>query len=570
MPRGVPTKAKTCAICGELFTPKSPSTRFCDKEHHTRCPICGKDMVWNSTREVPPCSKACSKEKTRLMYREKYGVDHPMQCKSVQENFKKAMVEKYGVEHALQSEDIKEKTKQTNRERFGADWALSSEEVVKKSQETMKERYGAATTLQSEVLRQKVNATVKEKYGVDNIMQSEVVQQHVKDTMVERYGVDNPMKNAEIAHRSADSRSEKRDEIFEKSKQTWLRTLGADNPSKSPEVIDKITDTFLGRYGVKRAIQVPEFRQKMVDTMTERHGAPYWHLTEEYKQHSDHLRISKVGREFCKRLEDVGVHTEYEYRIGMKSFDLVIPEAKTVIEIDPTYTHNLIGNHWNKHGLPEDYHINKSLTAKQAGYRCIHIFDWDDTDKIIQMLLPKKCIFARKCTIYKLRTEVAEQFLRDFHLQGTCRGQVLCLGLVLDGVLYQVMTFGKSRYDKSHYVELLRLCTRPGYIVVGGASRLFSYATSEFGLHNIVSYCDLSKFNGDVYEKIGMKKLRVTPPQEVWSREDQKITANLLRQRGFDQLFGTHYGKGTSNDYLMLLHGWAPVIDCGQAVYDYI
>ena len=26
------------------------------------------------------------------------------------------------------------------------------------------------------------------------------------------------------------------------------------------------------------------------------------------------------------------------------------------------------------------------------------------------------------------------------------------------------------------------------------------------------------------------------------------IIDNLLRQRGFDQLFGTNYGKGTSNE----------------------
>ena len=55
------------------------------------------------------------------------------------------------------------------------------------------------------------------------------------------------------------------------------------------------------------------------------------------------------------------------------------------------------------------------------------------------------------------------------------------------------MTFGKSRYDKNHDVELLRLCTKPGYTVIGGASRLFSYATNEFGLNNIISYCDRSK-----------------------------------------------------------------------------
>lgn len=48
------------------------------------------------------------------------------------------------------------------------------------------------------------------------------------------------------------------------------------------------------------------------------------------------------------------------------------------------------------------------------------------------------------------------------------------------------------------------------------------------------------------------------------------ITNNLLLQRGYDQLFGTDFGKGTSNEQLMIENGWLPVYDCGQVVYQYI
>ena len=134
---------------------------------------------------------------------------------------------------------------------------------------------------------------------------------------------------------------------------------------------------------------------------------------------------------------------------------------------------------------------------------------------------------------------------------------------------WQLMTFGRPRYNKQYNVELLRLCTKSGYTVVGGASKLFSYATSEYGLQNIISYCDRSKFTGSVYEKMGMKLSRTTPPNKIWSKNAQKVTANLLNARGYDQLFGTSYGKGTSNEQLMLDNGWLPVYDCGQAVYTF-
>ena len=67
-----------------------------------------------------------------------------------------------------------------------------------------------------------------------------------------------------------------------------------------------------------------------------------------------------------------------------------------------------------------------------------------------------------------------------------------------------------------------------------------------------------------------MQFVKNTPPQEIWSLEKNKITANLLRQRGYDQLFNTNYGKGSSNEELMLDHGWLPVYDCGQAIYSYV
>ena len=571
MPTGKPTKSKPCAICGKMFLPEKPSSKICKDDHYVKCPICDEPMLWNTTRKVEPCSRECRKENRRRLNLEKYGVEHPMQSKEVQANHRKSMIEKYGVEHALQSSLIKAKAINTNREKFGTDWAMSNSEIKKKAEHTMMERYGAKTTLESEELKEKVKNTVIERYGSHNAMISKEIQNKAKATNLERYGTENPMQNVEIAQRSVDRRVEKygsymSEEILAKCRDRWRASLGVDNPSKSPQVIDKITATFLERYGVKRAIHVPEFRQKMIDTMISRYGQPYYYMTEQFKS-SDHYRISIVNKNFANKLEANNIECELEFPIDRKSYDLRV--GNTLIEINPTYTHNAVGNHWNKDGLPEDYHLNKSNVALENGYRCIHIFDWDDIDKIVDMLKPKKRVYARNCSIYKLNSDVGDTFLQENHLQGTCRGQLLYLGLVHEGELLQVMTFGKSRYDKKYDVELLRLCTKNGYTIVGGASKLFKFATQDYGLSNIISYCDLSKFSGDVYQKLGMKLVRKTPPQEIWSRGDEKITANLLRQRGFDQLFKTNFGKGTNNEQLMLEHGWLPVFDCGQAVFEY-
>ena len=440
--------------------------------------------------------------------------------------------------------------------------------ATEKRKITMMKRYGAPTTFESKSLSEKAKSTVRKKYGVDNVMQSKEVQERAAKTNVERYGVVNPMSNPEIAKKSAETRSENMNEVVQNIKDTWMKKYGVDNVSKCPEIIDKITRTFIERYGVKRAIDVPEFRQKMIDTMIQRYGVPWYVQSEEYRS-DNHFRISKINESFAKVLEDNGIEFESEYRIEFYNYDFYIPESKVLIEIDPSYTHNTIGNHWNKEGVENSYHLDKSKVARCHGFQCIHIFDWDDWSKIIDLLKPRKAVYARNCKIVKLFPEITDAFLDKNHLQGTCRGQDISLGLIHNNELIMVMTFGKPRYNKHYAAEILRFATISGCRIVGGASKLFKYFTSMFEIDSVISYCDLSKFNGSVYEKIGMKYLRSTAPQEIWSKNHEKITANLLRQRGYDQLFGTSYGKGSSNEELMIENGWLPVYDCGQAVYVY-
>ena len=357
----------------------------------------------------------------------------------------------------------------------------------------------------------------------------------------------------------------------EKTRRRNREKYGVDHPMQNPEVQKHFHDAMEDKYGVRHALQIPgkinQQQSAAYATNMKNNGVPYACMLPQCISAQGNI-VSHLNTQFANRLKEQGLAVSLEKRINNMSYDICIEETKTLIELNPSYTHSIVPNHW---GTSRDkyYHRDKSLNATKEGYRCIHVFDWDNTDKIIESLSPKVTLYGRNMTIYKLKLPIVNEFLNKYHLQGTCRGQLLCLGLVRDNELYQVMTFGKSRYDKSHTIELLRLCTKSGYRVVGGASKLFKYATEYFGLDDIISYCDLSKFNGDVYNRLGMKKIRTSPPQEVWSKNNQKVTANLLRQRGYDQLFGTNYGKGTSNEELMLTHGWLPVYDCGQAVYLY-
>lgn len=134
------------------------------------------------------------------------------------------------------------------------------------------------------------------------------------------------------------------------------------------------------------------------------------------------------------------------------------------------------------------------------------------------------------------------------------------------------MTFGKPRYNKNYEYELLRLCTKSTYSVVGGAEKLFKYFKVHYTPKSIVSYCDNSKFTGNIYYKLGFTLKSYGKPSKHWYniKTHVHITDNLLRQRGYDQLFGTNYGKGTSNEQLMLDNGFVEIYDCGQSTFTYV
>lgn len=312
--------------------------------------------------------------------------------------------------------------------------------------------------------------------------------------------------------------------------------------------------------------QVRKFRK----TCMERYGVPYACLLDQARNESK--KVSKINREFASTLEDLGLQVELDTVVlGCYSYDIYLKGTNTLIEINPTYTHNVFGNHfndWKYDSRLETKHLVKSNTAKSYGYHCLHIWQWDDVDKIFQILVPnkQKC-FARKLSIRSVDKRVANAFLDSYHLQNSCYGNSVNLGLYQGEQLIQVMTFGKPRYNKNYQWELLRLCTRPDSYVVGGAERLFKHFVRKYNPESVISYCDISKFSGGVYERLGFSLLRQSKPQKIWSKGKRYITDNLLRQRGADQLIGTHDGKGTDNEEIMVREGWLPVYDCGQKVF---
>lgn len=325
----------------------------------------------------------------------------------------------------------------------------------------------------------------------------------------------------------------------------------------------------------------PIIKAKHKNTCQAKYGVD-WSCLTSMCQEKKESSISKVNIEFAKLLDKNNIRYEMEWLDVKYSrhYDFYLPNNDVLIEINPSYTHSLLGNAYQGYKLTEKeinykkwQHLNRTQDIDK---RVIHVWDWDNWDKIIDLVKTKTKLYARNLQLKVIyNTEEIKVFLNKYHLQGNCRCKIFNVGLYQSNELIQVMIFGKPRYNKNYEWELLRLCTHSDYIVVGGAERLFKYFITNCNPESVISYCDYSKFTGDVYLKLGFNYDKLTYPSKNWSKSNKKITDNLLRQRGFDQLIGSKlnppeiYGKGTNNEQLMLQHGWLPVYDCGQKVFIY-
>lgn len=460
---------------------------------------------------------------------------------------KKTMLERYGVDNPAKSKEIYDKVKKTNLERYGTICSAQSKVVKEKIKKTNLERYGVEHSFQSEEVKDKIKKTSLERYGVDNPSKSDVVKQKIVESNRKNLGVDYPMQSKEV---------------MDKSRITSLEKYGTEYPNQSDIVKGKIEATTLEHYGVNRVCKLDEFKQKVVDTNRERYGVDYTCLIYSGKLKGND---SSYNRSFAELLDNNGIKYEREFLLQKYSYDFKVGE--TLIEINPTATHNTHFNPYGKNRIDANYHRDKSKLAKDSGYSVIHVFDWDDVDKVVQLLKFRVTAYARKCDVKVVSEIDTNNYLDTYHLQGTCRGQKIRLGLYYNNQLVSLMTFGKSRFNKNCEYELLRYCSH--YNVVGGAEKLFKHFINEYKPSSIVSYCDTSKFSGKVYDALGFTHVKTNSPRKHWYslKEKRHITDGLLLSQGYDRLFKENHGKGTSNEELILTRGYLPVYDCGQSTY---
>lgn len=204
--------------------------------------------------------------------------------------------------------------------------------------------------------------------------------------------------------------------------------------------------------------------------------------------------------------------------LGGKEIDILIESKRIGIEFNGLKWHTELFGHKDKF-----YHLNKTLTCNEYGYKLIHIFE----DEYVQhkdivysklrhllgldYLLPK--IGGRKITVKDIYSYEAKAFLNHYHIQGFSPSSVY-LGGYFNDELIAVMAFKHGNLKNKNW-ELTRFATKDTYIYQGVASKMFKHFTRTYSPQIIISFADrrwtIDK-DDNLYVKLGFRLVSENAP----------------------------------------------------------
>jgi very-short-patch-repair endonuclease len=404
-------------------------------------------------------------------------------------------------------------------------------------------KYGHISPLANPNVRNKSKQTNLERYGYEHAMQSSDIQAKAKETNLERYGVEYTTQNPDIMNSIVASRVKNH---------------------YSPEVYDKINDPEWLRQQ-NESVTLLEISQSL-GVLPHNLSRHYAKFDIPVKYHS----TTALERKFVEYFTTNGINFLLKDRsiISPKEIDIVLPDIKLGIEINGGYYHS--DEFRNK-----NYHLNKTIAVNEAGYTLWHFWDWELNQnwdliisKIENALSKSKRSYARKLEIKYVSFSEKEIFLEQNHIQGSSPSSIN-IGLYSNDQLLMIGTFGKSRYAKKENWELLRLASKRGHSVVGGASRIMKFFLNHIMNvgDSLISYCHRRFSSGNVYTKLGFTLSHTTAPGYTYVRRGLPVGSRVQWQK--HKLKGklAIFDENLSANLNMKINGYYRVWDCGQYVF---
>lgn len=446
---------------------------------------------------------------------------------------------------------------------------------------------------------EKTKKGMLKKYDVEFALQKEKFQKKAKQTYKDKTGYNHPMENPYIKNLIQEYNKEHQNEITQKAQSTNLKRYGNISPFGNKNIIQKSKNTrflkqkerinnFLNEMGFillneyKHAHDKVHFKHIDCGYKWETCWNNFWNSAQngnpcpncKPKNTNNKITQNKI-QDF---LEKCNLKPLVENRVFLedgRELDFIIVDKKVAIEYCGLFWHNekILEDTRKKFKKSiKEYHKSKLEICESKGYQLITIFEdeWLYKKDIVKSRLKQILnindsirIHARNCIIKKITNKEKNNFLNNFHLQGSHDNSILYYGAYYNNELISIMTFGKPRGKekfKNGDWELKRFCSDFNYHIPGIASKLLKYFQKNNHWVKIISYADRRWSNGNLYYKLGFK-LENTGVVSPWY-----VDVNKVKRYHRSTIWKSKEEKnsGLTQDQISILKGYKIIWDCGN------
>lgn len=444
-------------------------------------------------------------------------------------------------------------------------------EVKAKKIEKYLLKYGVDNPSKLESVKTKKEETNFKKFGTKHAAQNEEVKNKLKQKWIENYGVDNPSKLDHVKKKISEKVKTTRESIREKTQKNFYKTiLKRLYENGKMGTLEPLFDynEYKGRL-----FKYP-FRCKKCNTLVEKN------LRIDYEPLRCFTCLPKIDTggqsilekevsDYIKQLDPNSIEHDRTL-INPLELDIVSHKYKIAIEVDGLYWHSE-----NSGKKQKFYHFQKRKTTNSVGYRLIQIFEdeWVEKQKIVKSRLKNafskntKKIYARKCIVKEIDTNIKSKFLKKYHIQGNDKSNIH-LGLFYKNRLVSVMTFNSYRIalgnkPKNRCYELSRYCSIFNFNIVGGASKILSFFEKTYNPIEILSYADCRWSDGNLYKKLGFIFEGQTQPNYWYIVSNQRKHRFAYRKSELSKIL-KEFNPNLTEWENMQLNGYDRIWDSGS------
>jgi ssDNA-binding Zn-finger/Zn-ribbon topoisomerase 1 len=409
---------------------------------------------------------------------------------------------------------------------------------------------GGYYTCSSKCASQKIKDTFKLNYGVETLFREEQFKEKSRETMIKKWGTPHFRQSEEWKIKNGEIEKEKRKD-----------TIFNDFLNKNPNVVGQDGNNFIIRCDIHGDISIPKrifSNRKVIKT--------------ELCVKCNPIEKNVSGKEIIlyKLIQEIyNGEIIQSYKVERKEIDIYLPKLKIGFEFN--------GLRWHSELFKDDdYHIKKTILCQKNGIRLVHVFEDDFDNKreiiksiIINLINNSEKIYARKTQLKVIEdSKILKDFLNENHLQGFVNSNIN-YGLYHNDELISVMTFMKIRKvfggkNGGEDYELIRFCNKLGLSVVGGASKLLKRFSNDYSPKSIVSYCDISWANGNLYKKLRFTYDGLTPPNYHYVIDNVRVNRIKFQKH---KLVKEGFNPKLTERKIMNERGYYRIYNCGNERY---